>query len=123
MKDINENVYQNNQMVLTYEIIRDKIHIPRKGIKTNERSMHMADKNVDNNENKSEKAASTSQDTLTAYFLNNIMLYQFNNIEIMFPNVFISFHLINTPPGILPITYHKAICLKLFRQLLNSSLI
>ena len=42
-------------MVLTYEIIRDKIHIPRKGIKVNERSMHMADKNVDNNENKSEK--------------------------------------------------------------------
>ena len=55
MKDINENIYQNNQMVLTYEIIRDKIHIPRKGIKVNERSMHMADKNVDNNENKSEK--------------------------------------------------------------------
>ena len=32
IKDINENIYQNNQMVLTYEIIRDKIHIPRKGI-------------------------------------------------------------------------------------------
>lgn len=45
---INENIYQERIYSLTYVIIRDKIHIPRKG-------MNMKDKNTDNMENKSEK--------------------------------------------------------------------